>query len=1155
MPSRRVPRVLVVSVFLLIAMTFVGDVFAQAPMATTGAATSVGSTEATVNGTVNANGASTTVFFEYGVNTAYGSTASANQSPVTGSTATAVSVALGELVPYTTYHFRLVATNANGTTNGSDMTFTSLPAAPSVLTSAATSIGATGATLNGVVNANGDSATVTFEYGTDSNYGTTVTADQSPVSSSSAIPVSRAITGLVNNTTYHYRVVAVNAGGTSIGADMTFTAGSPGAAPTATTGAATAVNATGATLNGTANASGADTVVSFEFGVDTNYGSVVLADESPVSGSADTAVSASISELAPNTNYHFRVVATNANGTTNGADGTFTTLPFPPTAVTDSAVLVDATNSTLNGTVSANDASTTVTFSYGPDTNYGTTVTADLSPVTGSMSTAVSSPASGLTTGNTYHFRVVAQNAGGTAEGQDMSFVAGAPAPAATTGAASEIDTSTATLNGTVTANGQNATITFEFGFDTGYGRVIDAIPYSVSGTADTAVAVPVADLLPNVTYHFRVVATSGGGTALGSDVTFSTLAAPSVTTGAASVVGTSGATLNGTVSANGLSATVTFEYGTDTNYGTTVSADQSPVTSADPTAVSVAVTGLTVDQTYHYRTVGVNANGTTYGGDQTFLTSAPAAPVATTDAATLIVTDGATLNGTVTANNADTTVTFEYGADTGYGMTVAADQGLVSGTDPTAVSAAISGLTLGNIYHYRVVGVNANGTTHGTNMIFTTTNGAGAETGAASALTTTSATLNGTVNPNTDTGSAAAFFDYGLTAFYGSSIGAVPTGLTGFENIAVSGQTSGLTQNTTYHYRVVAYLTPFVGYSFGADRTFTTPTLGPAPTAVTVAATGVGSTSATFNGMVNANDTSTGVVFEYGFDTNYGSVLTAEQSPVTGTTDTAVSRMVDSLVPNTTFHYRVVAQNADNTVRGADMTLTTSGAPPTVATGAASAVSETGATLNGTVNPLYDPTTVTFEYGLDTNYGTTVTADQSPVNGNASTAVSVTITGLTQGATYHFRIVAQNGSGTVAGEDMAFSATAVLPTAVTNAPSPSGADGVVFNGTVNANGNSTVVTFEFGTTTAYGRSVPADQSPVAGAGDTAVSATVGGLVPGTTYHYRLVAENVVGTVYGDDQGFVAGALAAIPMIGDAAILLLVALMLATGIVSIRRVS
>ncbi len=79
------------------------------------------------------------------------------------------------------------------------------------------------ATLNGTVNPNGSSAIVTFEYGLTVTYGTEVAADQSPLSGTTSVAVSKSISGLVANTPYHYRIKAVNAAGTSYGADVSFT--------------------------------------------------------------------------------------------------------------------------------------------------------------------------------------------------------------------------------------------------------------------------------------------------------------------------------------------------------------------------------------------------------------------------------------------------------------------------------------------------------------------------------------------------------------------------------------------------------------------------------------------------------------------------------------------------------------------------------------------------------------------------------------------------------------------------------------------------------------------------------------------------------------------------------------------------------------------
>ena len=84
--------------------------------------------------------------------------------------------------------------------------------------------------------------------------------------------------------------------------------------------------------------------------------------------------------------------------------------------------------------------------------------------------------------------------------------------------------------------------------------------------------------------------------------------------------------------------------------------------------------------------------------------------PTATTGAADSITLSGATLNGTVNANNASTTVTFEYGLTVGYGSSVPATQSPVTGTTDTSVSAAITSLNPGTIYHYRVDAAYAGG-------------------------------------------------------------------------------------------------------------------------------------------------------------------------------------------------------------------------------------------------------------------------------------------------------------------------------------------------------------------------------------------------------------------------------------------------------------
>jgi len=104
-----------------------------------------------------------------------------------------------------------------------DYAFTVCAIAPTITTQSVSDISSTEATLNANVNANFYSTNVSFEYGTTTSYGTSATAVQSPVTGISATAVSYTLSGLMPNTTYHYRVNGVNSVGTTNGGDISFT--------------------------------------------------------------------------------------------------------------------------------------------------------------------------------------------------------------------------------------------------------------------------------------------------------------------------------------------------------------------------------------------------------------------------------------------------------------------------------------------------------------------------------------------------------------------------------------------------------------------------------------------------------------------------------------------------------------------------------------------------------------------------------------------------------------------------------------------------------------------------------------------------------------------------------------------------------------------
>ena len=383
--------------------------------------------------------------------------------------------------------------------------------------------------------------------------------------------------------------------------------------------------------------------------------------------------------------------------------------------------------------------------------------------------------------------------------------------------------------------------------------------------------------------------------------------------------------------------------------------------------------------------------------------------------------------------------------------------------------------------------------------------------TGAASNIATSTATLSGSVNPEGDDTSYR--FQYGL-----SSGGVLTFGTTsldagsGSSPVSVSMDVSGLQPGQIYLFRIVAENSS--GTTDGAEMTVTT-LVAAAPTVTTASANGVGLTSVTLGGTVNSNAADTSYHFEYGTTKAFGS-QTAAVDAGSGTTASQVSTFVTGLRLGTTYVFRLVATNASGTTTGLTQVFTTATAV-TVATAAASSVTAVGATLNGTVSPQGADTTYHFEYGTSASSLGSTTSTLDAGAGNSSVPVSITVTGLKPGTTYHFRLDATNVNGAASGtEETLITPAALAPTVTSGSASATGSS-MTLSGTVNPNASDTHYYFEYGTADPLkGRTVSVD----AGSGATAaqVSAVVSGLKLGTTYGFRLVATNAYGTVVGFTQ-------------------------------------
>ncbi len=544
-------------------------------------------------------------------------------------------------------------------------------------------------------------------------------------------------------------VTVTTAGGTSAtGAGARF---SYAAAPTATTGVASSIGAAGATIAGTANDNGADTTVSFEYGLNTAYGSTATATPATLSaGAGSTAVSGSLTGLACNSTYHFRLKAVNGIATTNGLDASFTTaacsVPGAPTI----------------GTATAGDAQASVPFTP-PASDGGAAITGytATSGPDGKTGTCASSPCAvtGLTNGTAYTFTVTATNAVGTGAASAASNSVTPKAPQTITFA--NPGAQTFGTSPTLSASAPGGAVTFTSSSTgvctvTSGGVLTFVTAGSCSINADQA-GNAAYDAAATVQQTFTVTAVVPGAPIIGTAIAGDTQASVSFTaptnTGGTTITGytvkvsppdvgdvngagnpivvsglTNGQAYTFTVTATNsagegpasaasnsvtpaASQTITFANPGAQNFGTTptLTATSDSGLSVSFTSSTTGVCTITTGGALTFVTAGTCTINADQAGNATYL---PATQVSRSFTVNPVL-PGAPTAVSVTAGNTQATVSFSAPASNGgsaiTGYTVTSSPGGLTGTGASS-PIMVTGLTNGVTYTFTVIATNAAG-------------------------------------------------------------------------------------------------------------------------------------------------------------------------------------------------------------------------------------------------------------------------------------------------------------------------------------------------------------------------------------------------------------------------------------------------------------
>jgi hypothetical protein len=531
------------------------------------------------------------------------------------------------LTANTTYYVRAYAKNSQGTSYGSEVSFTTSAALPTVTTSQVTNIASTTATGGGnVTNSGGANVTVRGVCWSTS-HNPTVSGSHAVASSGGTGSYTVSMTGLTANTTYYVRAYATNSAGTAYGAEVSFTTSQNVTTPTVTTSQVTNITQTTATGGGNVTSDGGATVTQRGVCWSTSHNPTTSSSHAAASSGGTGSFTVSMTGLTANTTYYVRAYATNSAGTAYGTEVSFTTGQniTTPTVTTSQVTNIAQTTATGGGNVTSDGGATVTQRGICWSTSHNPTTSSSHAAASSGGMGSYTVSMTGLTANTTYYVRAYATNSAGTAYGTEVSFTTSqnVTTPTVTTSQVTDITQTTATGGGNVTSDGGANVTARGVCWGTNHNPTVNS-SHTTNGTGTGSFTSIITGLTANTTYYVRAYATNSAGTAYGAEVSFTTsqnVTVPTVTTSQVTDITQTTATGGGNVASDG-NATVTARgvcWGT--NHNPTTSNNIYTTNGTGTGSFTSSITDLLPNTTYYVRAYATNSTGTAYGTEVSFTT------------------------------------------------------------------------------------------------------------------------------------------------------------------------------------------------------------------------------------------------------------------------------------------------------------------------------------------------------------------------------------------------------------------------------------------------------------------------------------------------------------------------------------------------------